>query len=145
MRSEETKEIAGDTYTVRMLDPDVAFDMFVDLFDMLGTSLAAILPAYGVGEDTEREAIGAALRVLVGKVDKGIAKDMIHKLAKATDVNGKPLEPQYKIHFMGRIGAMSQWLAFAIQAQFRDFRETFGSTLMSEMLRTRAPEGSKEG
>lgn len=127
MRTEENKQIDDVTYTVRMLDPDTAVDMLVDLFDMIGSSISAIVSAGDDGDEEQAKALSLAIGMLVGKVDKVKIRDMVHKLCKVSDADGKPLGQLYKIHFMGRIGHMAKWLVFALQVQYRDFGDVIGS------------------
>lgn len=141
MRAEESKEIDGDTYTVRMLDPDTAMDVLVDLFDMVGESLSVVVSADPDDPEAEERAIATALRALVGKVSKDTVRGIVARMVKVSDVNNRPLKDTYKVHFMGRIGTLAKFLVFALQTQFRDFGDAFGDILTLQMPRSSREAG----
>jgi len=144
MRQEESREIDGETYLVRMLDPDTAIDLLIDLFDMLGDALSAVIRVDMDDGEAQEKAIGIALRLLVGKVEKAKVHAAITALSKVSDVNGKPLAGVYKVHFMGRIGTLAKWLVFALQVQYSDFTDAFGHIpiLQTPPQRSGNPEGN---
>jgi hypothetical protein len=149
----QTKTIDGDTYRVMLLDPFVATDMLADLGEVLGPSLAALASSLG-GEDqikaivdgtgSEALSFGVTLERAVTEFFKRFSKakqrEVINTLAKVTTVvkgvgEEPSLERVFAVHFRGRIGALYQWLGFALQVQFQDFFSSLAPGIRAAVLR----------
>lgn len=131
MRLEEEREIDGILYEVRMLDPDTAIDVLLDVVSMVGPSLAALFDG---GDQTPSDHfMQGAIQALVTNADKAKVKATIKALASVSayaesgDQHKRvPLtEAGYRLHFKGRFGTLIKWLAFALEVQFRDFGSAF--------------------
>lgn len=129
-----TETIDGEEYTVYMLSPLVAMDLLVDLSKMLGPGLGPLADAMSGAVKGEGVNIGALLDMeiggdvfsraaesLFGNLDKGVVRTAIQTLAEVSQIGGAPLWKTFEVHFRGRLGTMSKWLAFALKVQYGDF------------------------
>lgn len=142
------KVIGDHTFEVRMLDPDTALELFVDLFAMFGPSLAALFEAADEDEDEgegkEDRAIAQAVQMLVTNLSKAKLKNAVAVLSKVSFIDGAPLAATYKVHFAGKLGLMVRWLAYALQVQFADFQDAFASIPgLQTVLRQAGTHGGK--
>jgi len=139
-----TKNIGPDTYQVLMLDPWTASDLLLDLSSIFGPSLSIVgsgllksgdskaafqqlLDGVGGAEsgDVLGENLEKAILSLLDRLSKEKQREIIGILSKVTSVQKEAawptLESVFTVHFQGRIKAMYQWMAFALQVQFKDF------------------------
>jgi hypothetical protein len=117
--------IDGQTYTVYPLDPLTANDILIDLGHVIGPSLGALASASDQGEPGS-QLINEAIGGLFKRIEKEKMREIIDRLSKVTEVatdGGKvpQLSTIFVLHFKGRIGALYQWLWFALKVQFKDF------------------------
>lgn len=148
-REARTKEIkgAGDspvTYTVNLLPPSQALDLLMDLVKMLGPAFAPVFANLATLQsfmdrdvaDLRTDFLGEAVKALCSGIDKDLTKRSIKTLAGVTVVeSGGPLDKCFEAFFAREgLGAMFQWVAFALQAQYDDFLADFGNAIRSAPL-----------
>lgn len=139
MRTAQTKTIGEIEYTVNQLPPSQALDMLMDLVKMLGPGLAPIFSNAGSMAgildkevaDLRTEFFGEAVKALCVGLDKEVTKRVIKTLAGVTTVApGGLLGNIFEKHFMDHgLGAMFQWLPFALQTQYDDFFAVLGNAM----------------
>jgi hypothetical protein len=133
----KTVTIDGHTYKVYMLDPLTATDLLADISSIVVPSLAALGGKVSPDElkevlasDADAPDLGGAYEraavLFFQRFDKTVQRAVISKLATVTAVvlepNKEPmLDSILAVHFKGRIGALYQWLFFALKVQFGDF------------------------
>lgn len=143
----QTKTIGPDTYSVHMLDPLVASDLFLDLVELFGPALGAVgssilkaenskealkqlMDGTGDSGDLIGENLERALTGMIDRISKAKQREIIDLMTEVTSVkkageNGEENWPKlrsiFPIHFRGRPKAMYQWLLFSVRVQFADF------------------------
>lgn len=126
------KTIAGTEYGVRMLDALTAEDLLIDIGHVVGPSLGGVLAAFigDKGSDkpaADPEMINGAVAGLFARLDKKTIRSLITTLSEVTDVylaaDRSPLLSNLNPanHFRGKLGAMHEWIYFALEVQYSDF------------------------
>jgi hypothetical protein len=145
-REAQTKVIKDVTYSVTQLPPKQALDLLMDLIKMLGPALSPILANVtsmkggllekDVGEVLKSSFISEAVNTLFTQMDKGVVMKMINQLADVTTITfpggatqGANLKSAFDAHFMGNLGALMQWIPFALHVQFADPLSDLGSVI----------------
>lgn len=130
MREPRTTSIAGCNYTVTQLAPLQALDLLTDLFKLIGPGLGPILEngstiAQLLDSDLESlktDFLAKAIDGLTKSADKALIRSIIAQLSGVSSVPSGKLPTVFDAHFAQHgLGAMFQWVAFAIKAQFDDF------------------------
>ncbi len=125
-----------------------ASDLLLDLSAIFGPSLSIVgsgllksgdskqalqqlLDGVGGAESSDLlgENLEKAILSLIDRLSKEKQREVIGILAGVTSVQQEDdawpsLESIFTVHFRGRLKAMYQWLAFALQVQFKDFFST---------------------
>lgn len=112
----KSRTIDGVCYEVHMLPPRTA----MQLISRLGKIIGPALKAGGKESDTENAllaAIGAALEIM----DEQVLTLVSDKLAAVSHADGMPLDKIFDVHFIGRMGAWVEWIAFALHTQLSGF------------------------
>jgi hypothetical protein len=131
----ESKQIGDFTYTVQCLDPETAFDVFVDVVQDVLPALAIALGSLEEGGLTalRRGAVKAALgdgnleravERFVRVLDKAKTKNAMKAFAARTEVAGVGMLAQNPMHFAGRFDAQLTWFGFCMWMQYKDFFAT---------------------
>lgn len=133
----KTKTIDGTKYGVYMLPPKLARKMLVRIFQVLAPSAGEL---FGRESEQLSKAIGPTLATLADRLSDDDLDWMMGELAKVSTVEMAPnKEPAlgqiFDVHFMGRIGHMLKWFAFALEVQYSDFWSGSGSGL-NDLLAT---------
>ena len=121
--SSHKREIGGDNYEVFMLPPRVSMGMLVDLGKLFGPALESL--KNDDGENSESVYLAVAGNLL-SHIEKSTLNSVCDKLSEVTHVNGMPLNKVFDSHFMGKMGALMQWLMFALETQYSDFLGALG-------------------
>jgi hypothetical protein len=133
--------IDGIEFEVFMLDPWVANEILHDLFHIFGPSIRDVFGAMDGDVKSLKEAandtkdwaeqqinmgsLGSAIGGLFQRMDSNLTKSIMEKLAAVTMVKDKgKLGDQFQLVFLGKLGTMYKWVAFALEVQLADF---FGS------------------
>lgn len=139
MLEQKTKSIDGITYRVSQVGGKRALKMFTTLAKMLAPALAKAAESMPTGGfkslstvDLSSLNIGTAVEALVDRLDEPKITEIIDTLAGVTECNdGGDKWPQlsgvFDIHFAGKMSSLFKWLAFALEVQFGDFFDAFGS------------------
>ena len=146
----KSKTIDGVEYHVHMLDPFTAADMANDVARIMTPLLGGAMGLKDLQGLMDKEADPQQLAVLqtgLGAFFKEFTKEqqreIMSQLSKVTMVKRDgalmPLEEVFLIHFTGKIGAMYQWLAFALKVQFEDLFKGLG-TVISRAVPIPQPE-----
>jgi hypothetical protein len=114
VREEQTKEIGASTYLVRQLPATQAQRLFVRLSKLVGPAIAELTTG---GKDGLK---GAAMHVL-GGLEPSDVEDITKQMAKMSEVDNKPLDKIFDVHFTGKQAELWQWLLFALEVQYKDF------------------------
>lgn len=149
-RTAQSKEIKGAddvtvTYTVHMMPPLDALDLFQDLVKVIGPGLAPIFNNLGTivalldqeVEGMRTDFLGEAIKTLSSGVDKKVTREVIKKLAEHTSIAGETgsvsLAKVLDAHFgnAGLAAMMFDWLPFALQVQYGDFLGRVASAMKS--------------
>lgn len=155
-REAQAKQIKEWTYTVHQLPPKKALDLLMDLAKMVGPAFGMIVSDVGnlkgvldkdIG-DIKTAFLGEAVKVLFSGLDKATVMRSIETLAEVTSVTteggqgaGANLKTIFDAHFQGNLGALMQWLPFALQVQYDDFFGGLGNviTLVSPAPKVKLP------
>jgi len=123
---ERSKTIGSSTYTVRLLAPDVAHDLFLEIMKSVGPALAGGV----VDGDLANQDVSKVLKDILDRLDLETVKRARQLIKEVTEVsvNGKmlPLGTIYEIHFRGKLMELSQWLLFGLETQYSDFLDHLG-------------------
>jgi len=124
----QSTEIGGVTYTVYPIDPMVANDILIEIGHVIGPSIGALAAAESDDDDADPDLVNQAIGGLFQRITKPTMRSIIDTLAKATEVRtdattekAPRLSSILAVHFRGQLGAMYQWLWFALKVQFGDF------------------------
>jgi hypothetical protein len=158
MKEAQTKTIKGADYTVNQLPPKQALDLLMDLIKMVGPALSPVLANLSsmkggldqeVGEMLKSSFINEAVTTLFNNMDKGTVMKVIDQLAAVTTLTfpggnqaGVNLKTAFDAHFMGNLGALMQWLPFALQVQYADPLGDLGSVIATiSPTKVKLPQG----
>lgn len=140
----KTKQIKNALYTVHQFPPRQAIDVLMDIMKMIGPAAAPVFSNAGSIKkmlnsevaDVSSNFIGEAVQTLFNGMNKATVLSVIEQLAERTNVTfpggdekGANLKTIFDAHFMGELGAMVQWLSFALSAQFSDPLGDLGSVI----------------
>lgn len=141
-RPPREKMIGECRYRVRYLPPTKALTMWTQLCKTVAPALGHLADGVVKGKrqlsdlldaDVSGLSLGAAVEALVARLDEGQVQAMVKELSTVTDVEigGKwpALEQQFEFHFLGRFKELLGWFAFAMEVQFGDFFDGFGSVV----------------
>lgn len=139
------RDIGGYNYHVSCIDPESAFDIFVDLVQVVAPGVATAVGglqdvfealARARSGDSDQSTVGAillasddvraGLRALVAGLDKTKMRAAMKTFSQVTTVrdgDGKAskLADVWTAHFTGRFAAQLEWFAFAIEVNYLDF------------------------
>lgn len=157
MRTPQSIDIKGMTYTVAPLGPSATLDLLADLTKMIAPGLA---PIFGTGkslqtllnsdtEDLKADFIGEAIKAFAQGIDKAVIKRSIATLADVTTVQvtedkAPNLGKIYEAHFKTVHGLpeLFTWIKFALEVQYGDF---FGAVVaMMPQKKTAQTESSSD-
>ena len=121
--------IEGHEYTVYMLSPLVSHELLTDVAKMVGPSLGPAIDvvmgavqnqslANLMEQEIDPALFSRALSSLFDRLDKKTMRTLIDAMAGVTHIDGKPVADVFDFHFKGQLGAMYQWLAFAMRVQW---------------------------
>ena len=145
-REAQSKTVKEWTYTVHQLPPKKALDLLMDLAKMVGPAFGMIVSDVGNLKgvldkdisDIKTAFLGEAVKALFGGLDKATVMRSIETLAEVTSVTveggqggqgGGNLKAIFDVHFQGNLGALMQWLPFALQVQYDDFFGGLGNVM----------------
>lgn len=131
----EEKLIGEHTYFVTQLGALQGRKLLRRLVAIAGPALAELVkelpPASKDGRGFDLGAlnlstVGAAVEALTERMTEEELEHVCNVLAARTEVQldperRVPLQSIFDVHFAGRYSAMFQWLAFALEVNFRDF------------------------
>lgn len=133
LRETKEKVIDGRTYKVTLLGAKAGRAMLVRLTKLLGPAVASFvegtLHAKGGATESLTSGFAEAVRELTNRLSEAEFAAICDELSKQTavviDDEREHREPQlnniFDDHFSGRYGAMLQWLAFSLEANFASF------------------------
>lgn len=130
----ETRTISGDEYEVTQLPSGRGRKLLLRILRVVGPALAELVRG---GDGVKLSEVGAdglasAMQELAARLTEDDFEYAVRELAGATKVRiggGDPtkLETIIDLHFAGEYGAMLQWLAFALEVNYRSFFDGLGS------------------
>lgn len=129
-RPVKEKQIGDYRYQVTLLGAKAGRAMLVRLTKMLGPATASFLEGvlHAKGNLTASLAIGAAdaIREATQRLSEADIAAISDELARFTVVildeqHSPQLDKVFDDHFAGRYGAMAEWLAFSLEANFTSF------------------------
>jgi len=133
-----TKEIGDRSYVMYLLAPMESHDLLMDVVKMVGPSLGPLLDAAFSGGkklDMDKELgvdfFAKAAGSLFGSLDKAVVKRVMEKFAKVTRVEGSDgfLDKSLDAHFIGRLPALYQWIAWGMSVQWGGLWSALGDTV----------------
>jgi hypothetical protein len=157
MRTPQSIEIKGMTYTVAPLGPSATLDLLADLTKMIAPGLA---PIFATGrsmnellnsdtEDLKADFIGEAIKAFAQGIDKTVIKRSIATLADVTTVQvaedkAPNLGKIYEMHFKSVHGLpeLFSWIKFALEVQYGDF---FGAVAVMMPQKKTAHQADSSG
>jgi hypothetical protein len=150
----KTKKIGEFTYKVQCLDPESAFDLFVDLFQTLVPAIADAAKGLDNVSDLAKGGQLAAvfdnvvksggladgLKTLASALDKTKMKAAMRAFAEVTEVEGVGmLSEVYRTHFTGRFDDQLSWFFFCVyEVQYKDFFGTSAKNVTTTIQPSRA-------
>jgi len=140
MREIEERTIDGHVYAVSQLTASRGLEMFGRLAALIGPAALEVL-ARGASFDKDLATLAPAAMALFARLKPGDLSEIAKELLAPATVDGKPLEKQFELHFQGRIMHLFKVLLFAVEVNFRDFRDALGGLVASQKAPGRS-EGS---
>lgn len=138
----KTIEVDGYAYLVSHPQPEEAWDIGVELLQMIGGSAAA-MAAGSKDEDSAAAALSVAVQGLLEKVNGKSSMALIKRMFKYIEVQGEVGGATKKIllddigikaHFRGRIGSMMRLAGEVVAFTHSDFFEAIGDGV-AEMMK----------
>jgi hypothetical protein len=120
--------LGENTYTVGLLDPDTAHELFIDIVKMAGPGLVAAI-ASGDLLNTDAQKLVGDLADRLNKETVAHARNLFKTVTTVTINGGKsmPLKDIYSLHFKGKIVDLNKWFVFCCKVQFADFLRLLGT------------------
>lgn len=126
-RDSQKSIIDGHEYEVFMLAPKTARRILVEMVKVVGPALGQLVDSTpgGISKIMEMDTEGIKWASIIGELSTRLDADMLDAhmsaLAEKTHVGGKPLAGVFDLHFMGGIGTMFKWYAFALKVNYGNF------------------------
>lgn len=130
------KYIGSSLYLYRPLTATPAYKLLLKLVKMLGPSFASMAAG--------KEGLSQAANLLAQNLDEEATDAIIKQLVKQAELDGKPMAPQFEMHFAKRTGELLKFLAFALEAQFGDFLGELLSVQKSTLGQSEAQTSPKQ-
>ncbi len=130
MREIEERTIDGHLYAVSQLPASRGLEMFGRLAGLIGPAALEAL-ARGASLDKDLQTLAPAAVALFARLKPGDLSEIAKGLLGPATVDGKPLEQQFDLHFQGRIMHLFKVIFFAVEVNFRDFRDALGGLVAS--------------
>jgi hypothetical protein len=128
VREEKSKKIGNHEYVVRQLPATKAQRLFVRLTKLAGPAIAEITSGGKAG-------IKTAAALIFGQLNESDVEDITKQMAAMSEVDNKPLDKVFEVHFTGKHSELWQWLLFALEVQYQDFFDVLLNLFKQEEAR----------
>ncbi len=113
MREEKSRKIGNHEYVVRQLPATKAQRLFVRLTKIVGPAIAEMAGG--------KAGLKGAALFIFGQLNEADVEDITKQMAAMSEVDNKPLDKVFEVHFTGKHAELWQWLTFALEVQYQDF------------------------
>jgi hypothetical protein len=124
-------EVDGWVYLISHPNPEVAWEIGIELSKIIGESLVGVAQVAADGNpEKAAEAIPMAIKGLLSKVDPKNSMQLIKKILHSVEVQGEVSgerkkfhlnDNAFRLHFQGRIGSMMKIVAETLKFTHEDF------------------------